>query len=100
VSLNQHTADIMKTLIALYLGFVSLVALADLPQNEPDSAYFITSCNEIVMVLIRMPDGTDIVFDRNSQESADAVKQFASQSKKPARVYEVGCYKFEDRTSV
>jgi hypothetical protein len=91
----------MRFTLGLFLAaMIGMNALADLPQNEPDSAYFITSCNEIVMVLIRMPDGTDIVFDRNSQESADAVKQFASQSKKPARVYEVGCYKFEDRTSV
>ena len=90
----------MKALVALYLGFASLYAFADLPQGEPQSAYFFTSCNQIVMVLIRMPDGTDLVFDSNSAESADAVKQFASQSKKPARVYEMGCYQFEDRTRV
>lgn len=91
----------MRFTIAIFLAaMIGMNALAELPNNEPESAYFFTSCNQIVMVLIRMPDGTDLVFDSQSAESADAVKEFASHSKKPARVYEMGCYKFEDRTRV
>ena len=89
----------MKTIVALYLGFVSLAALADLPKGEPQSALFITSCNQIVSVVI-VVNGKPVLFDRNSGEDAEAIKEYASHSKEPARVYEVGCFKFEDRTSV
>jgi hypothetical protein len=90
----------MRFAALLFALFCVATARADIPQEVPQSAYFFTSCNQIVMVLIRMPDGSDLVFDSSSQESADAVKEFAAGSKKPARVYEMGCYKTEDRTRV
>jgi hypothetical protein len=82
----------MKTLAALYLLFVCLTALADLPKENPQSALFVTSCHQIVTAVIIMSDGKTLFFDSHSKESADDVKELASRSKVPARVYEVGCY--------
>jgi hypothetical protein len=82
----------MKTLAALYLLFVCLTARDDLPTESPQSALFITSCHQIVII---MADGKTLFFDSHSKESADDVKALASRSKIPARVYEVGCYMVE-----
>lgn len=91
----------MKAL-AVFLFLFSLFscfgARADVPAEAPDSAYFVTSCNQIVFVLIRV-NGKDLTYDRYSQESADDVKAFASRSKEPARVYEVGCFEIGDRSA-
>jgi hypothetical protein len=88
------------TALIFLASIIGMNAVAEMPSTEPESAYFFTSCNQIVMVLIRMTDGTDRVFDSQSAESADAVKELASHSKKPARVYEMGCYQIDDRTIV
>jgi hypothetical protein len=85
----------MKALTALYLLFVCLNALADLPKESPQTAVFVTSCHQIITAVVIMDDGRTLFFDSHSKESADDVKEFASRSKIPARVYEVGCYKAE-----
>lgn len=83
----------MKIVIALYLFFVCLSARAGLPDETPQSAVLVTSCHQIVTVVIVMADGKTLLFDGHSDESADDVKLLASRSKTPARVYEVGCYR-------
>lgn len=81
----------MKTAIALFLLFASCTALATLPTQAPAAAVFLTSCNQIVVAVIIMPDGTTLAFDKDSEDSAEAVKELAARSKLPARVYELGC---------
>jgi hypothetical protein len=89
---NEHP---MKFITLLFLLFVCLTARADLPQETPQSALFVTSCHQIVTAVIIMADGKALFFDSHSKESADDVKSLASRSKTPARVYEVGCYREE-----
>lgn len=83
----------------LYLGFASLTARAEIPSVDPETALVVTSCNLIVTVVVVMPNGKAIFYDNRSAESADVVKQFASRSRQPARVYEVGCFKGDDNVA-
>lgn len=85
----------MKFLLALFLLFVAATSRASLPTEAPEAAIFVTSCHQIVHVIVVMPGGKTLVFDGHSTESADDVKALAARSHQPARVYELGCYREE-----
>lgn len=77
----------------LFLGFAMSASHAALPAENPEAAIFVTSCHQIVHVVIVMPGGKALFFDGHSPESADEVKALAERSREPPRVYEVGCYR-------
>lgn len=85
----------MKSLVVLFLLFCSCTSHASLPADAPDVAIVVTSCNQIVGVILVMPDGTRLVIDKDSGEDAAAVKAFAERSKTPPAIYEVGCYRVD-----
>jgi len=85
----------MKSIVALALIFFSCVTSASLPSEAPDVAIVVTSCHEIVGVIMVMSDGRKLVFDKDSGEDVEEVKKLAQSSKKPVSVYEVGCYQTE-----
>lgn len=84
---------LLAALILLTAGCANVpVAPAD---PAPEAAVFVTTCHQIVVAVIAMPDGKISLFDGKSETPADDVKILGSQSRQPARVYEVGCYKDE-----
>ena len=85
----------MKLIAALTCCFLPYAASASLPTEAPDVAIVVTSCHEIVGVIMVMPDGRKLLFDRDSGEDVEAVKALAQRSKTPVSVYEVGCYRTE-----
>ena len=82
----------MKYIVPLFL-FCSTVSAA-LPTAQPVSSIVVTSCHEVVGVIMVMPDGEQLTYDKDSKEDVEDVKKKAESSKKLS-VYEVGCYRLD-----
>jgi hypothetical protein len=88
--------QIRVMIIAAIFMFVVAMAMIDMAEaadetDAPRAAVLITSCHEIVAVMMVTPDNRIVVFDSSSEISADTVKALASRAEEPARVCEVGC---------
>jgi len=83
----------MKTILVLCL--LPFAASATLPKVSPDVAIVVTSCHEVVSVIMIMPDGSKLLFDQSSGEDVEELKKLAQSSKTPVSVYEVGCFQRE-----
>lgn len=84
----------MNTVYAIAIFLIGCLIPAQAAENDeaPRSAVLITSCHQIVTVVMVTPDDRIVVFDSSSGVPADAVKALAAKSAEPARVYELGCY--------
>jgi hypothetical protein len=83
----------MKAMFVL-LCFLSYTASAALPKVSPDVSVVVTSCHEVVTVIMVMPDGSKLLFDQSSGEDVEELKKLAEGSKSVS-VYEVGCFQIE-----
>jgi hypothetical protein len=85
----------MRSILAFGLSLCTFTASASLPTEAPDVAIVVTSCHEVVSVILVMPDGKKLLFDKDSGEDVEKVKTLASRSRTGVSIYEVGCYRLD-----
>jgi anti-sigma factor RsiW len=60
--------------------------------EQLSTATIVTSCNQIIVVVLTNKDGQTLVIDETSGVDADYLKSVIQASNAQIQVYEVGCY--------